>query len=164
MAFTHQDNTTFRIARCLIRNSFFRLIPGRQLTIFYTLLRREGGFMKESRSFSSLGHLSQHAMRKAINGSKDIVELGNQFSYVAANFLRKAFEDTGLAIRQNDISFSVSPAAHFVVNPRLEEIPSFCERWYSSDMSLILKKFADSAFRRYLHLARHEEKTRLKIR
>lgn len=120
--------------------------------------------MKESRSFSSLGHLSQHAMRKAINGSKDIVELGNQFSYVAADFLRKAFEGTGLAIRQNDISFSVSPAAHFVVNPRLEEIPSFCERWYSSDMSLILKKFADSAYRRYLHLARHEEKTRLKIR
>lgn len=120
--------------------------------------------MKGLRSYSSLGNTSQHAMRRAINSSKDIVELGNQFSFVTAEFLRKAFEGSGMTIRQNDIMFSTSPSAHFVLSQRLSEMPSFCEKWFNSDMRLIISKFADSAYRRYLHLARHAEKTRLKIR
>ncbi|HEY1406738.1 MAG TPA: hypothetical protein VF857_09030 [Spirochaetota bacterium] len=121
--------------------------------------------MKGAPSYSSLEHAALHAMRRAINNSKDVVELRNQFSYVVTDFLLEVFSDTGMTIRQDDITFnSRQPTLPFTVSSRLSQIPSFSERWDNSDMSGIIRKFADTTYHRYLHLERQQRKSQLKIR
>lgn len=127
-------------------------------------LTQKGGYMHGTQSYCSLEHAMKHEMRRAINRSKDTVDLGNQFSYTVADFLRKAITDKNAMIRQNDVTFMTYPAPHFAVSSRLQEMPAFAELWNHSDLPGIVKRFAESAYHRYLHLERHPEKTNLKIR
>jgi hypothetical protein len=120
--------------------------------------------MHETQSYSALEHAMKHGMRRAINGAQDAVDLGNQFSYAAADFLRKAFTGMSGMIRQNDVMFSSKPARHFAISSRLLEMPEFSETWKHSDLPGIIGRFAESAYHRFLHLERHTEKTNLKIR
>ncbi|MBN1949362.1 MAG: hypothetical protein JW784_06430 [Candidatus Cloacimonetes bacterium] len=120
--------------------------------------------MKGRISFSTIGNTYLHQMRDQINNAEDRADLGRSFSFTVTNFLKEVLSDHNLEIEDGDVIFDPEAKDFYSINEDLQNRPVFRELWQESDLASQLKKFAESTYHRYLHLGKHLEKTRLKIR
>lgn len=115
-------------------------------------------------SFSKFENEIMHEMRNRINHIEHRVDLENLFSYMAVEFLLKVFSDIEISLAPEDITFNPDNAQHYTIHERLLHIESFQELWKNSDISKTIHKLADMTYTHLLHISKHTEKTRKKLR
>jgi len=114
-------------------------------------------------SFSHLEKQFEHELRDRVNNAENKRDLNELFSSISARFMLDA---TGgeMAIRNDDIDFMPDNPDYFKISTTLMSNSSFADLWNSSDISNVLKRFAESVHNRWIHLDKHPEKTEKKIR
>jgi hypothetical protein len=117
-------------------------------------------------SFASLEKEMMHEMRNCIKKVEDTIDLENRFSSIMKHLLEKACERQHLPIDVNmdDVMFNPEAGNYYMVSKKLKKIAEFSELWDTSDLKNVIDRFAGCAYREYLHLHRHPEKARFKIR
>ncbi len=120
--------------------------------------------MSKRISFSHLENRYIHEMRNKISNSEDRIDLENHFSYVLTGLLSSAFEEEKISIKTDDVTFDSGAKNYYTLSSRLMDSPEFKEKWDNSDIPDIVRRFADSAYRRYVHLDKNPAKAEKKIR
>ncbi|MDP8200731.1 MAG: hypothetical protein P9M11_01160 [Candidatus Tenebribacter burtonii] len=120
--------------------------------------------MENQISFSTLGNECVHKFRDKINNAENIVDLRNQFTFTVIDFLNQIFENSPLDIDADDIKFNPDIEDLYILSNRLTNDLEFKKIWDISDLKNVIRKFADSANNRYIHINKHNEKTNKKIR
>ncbi|HOD14677.1 MAG TPA: hypothetical protein PK307_14370 [Spirochaetota bacterium] len=122
--------------------------------------------MKGTVSFAPLEKELRHEMRNTINRVEDTIDLENRFSNIMKQLLEKACERQHIPIDIDidDVIFNPEAGNYYVLSKKLKKMTGFSDLWDSSDLKNVIGRFADSAHRKYLHLHRHPEKARFKIR
>jgi len=117
-------------------------------------------------SFSVLEKEFAHVFRNGINSSEDKIDLGNHFSRTMKTLLQKVFEHEHIPVDVDDSDITFNPEArhYYTISGKLRQTGSFKGLWEGSDLPSVIERFADSTHKKYLHLDRHREKTRFKIR
>ncbi|MCP4132846.1 MAG: hypothetical protein GY754_17910 [bacterium] len=120
--------------------------------------------MTKQVSFSTLGNKYMHQLRHKVSHAEDKIDLENQFSYTITNFLKKVFEGKNLTIAAYDVVLNPGAVNFFTLSSKLLNSKVFMDAWDGSDMPHVIKKFADTACHRYIHLDKHSEKTENKLK
>jgi hypothetical protein len=122
--------------------------------------------MKGTFSFATLEKELVHEMRNSINKVEDTIDLENRFSTIMKHLLEKACERRHIPIDVNidDVMFNPEAGNYYIISKKLKKMAGFSDLWDSSDLKNVIGRFAGSAYRKYLHLHRHPEKARFKIR
>lgn len=120
--------------------------------------------MKGQVSYSALGNKLIHELRDKLNNTENIADIRHVFSYTVIKLLNKAFEENDIVIDAEDVRFKPNNNTHYHISKRLMNINSFQETWQNSDLKNVINKYANSAYKRYLHTNKHLEKTNKKIR
>ena len=105
-----------------------------------------------------------HDFRNRINRAENIEDVRNIFSYTIIELLGKIFDDKIGKISMEDVVFKPKEKLHYKFNEKISNNPEFNKTLEESDLSKVISDFADSAYRRYLHLEKHPEKSEMKIR
>ena len=63
-----------------------------------------------------------------------------------------------------DVVFKPKEKSHYKFDEKITNNSEFKKTLKESDLSKVISDFADSAYRRYLHLEKHPEKSESKIR
>ena len=105
-----------------------------------------------------------HNFRIIINTSEDIEDVRNIFSYTIIELFEKVFQEKLGELYTEDVVFEPDKKPFFTFNEKISENREFKKIWNESDLPKVISNFADSAYRRYLHLQKHPEKTEMKIR
>ena len=104
-----------------------------------------------------------HEFRERLNHSEDASDISNYFSHTVTKMLNKIFGDK-LTVKDPDIMFEPKGEAHFIFSRKLMDNKEFSDALENSDIGNIIQRFAEAANHRYIHLAKHSEKTNSKIR
>ena len=122
--------------------------------------------MKGAVSFAPLEKELMHEMRNSIKRVEDTIDLENQFSTIMKHLLEKACEreHVPIDVYMDDIMFNPQAGNYYIISKKLKKMSGFSELWDSSDLKNVIGRFAGAAYREYLHLRRHPEKARFKIR
>ena len=104
-----------------------------------------------------------HEFRERLSHSEDASDISNYFSHIITKMLNKIFGDK-FTVKDSDIIFETTGEAHFSFSRKLMDNKDFCDALENSDIGNIIQRFAETANHRYLHLAKHLEKTNSKIR
>jgi hypothetical protein len=122
--------------------------------------------MKGTISLAVLEKKMVHEMRNTINQAEDKIDLEKQFSNVMKHFLSRVFERQHMPveIHDDDIVFIPKTGTHFRISGDLIMAAGFRDLWVSSDLKSVIGRVAASVNRKYLHLTRHREKARFKIK
>lgn len=122
--------------------------------------------MKGMVSFAPLEKELKHEMRNTIKKVEDTVDLENKFSAIMKELLERACERQHIPIDVNidDVMFNPEAGNYYIISKKLKKMAEFSDLWDSSDLKHVIGRFADSAYRKYVHLHRHPEKARFKIR
>lgn len=119
--------------------------------------------MGSIRSLSSEAREVTHSFREKINLSEDRVDLMNSFSIAAMEIVRKVIKNNA-DIRIDDITLDVDSPKGVHYSERLNSIPEFVALLHETDLEAQITHLADAAKHRCRHLAKHRERTNLKIR
>lgn len=122
--------------------------------------------MKGTVSFAPLEKELMHEMRNTIKRVEDTRDLENRFSTIMKHLLEKACEMQQMPIDVDidDVMFNPEAGNYYIISKKLKKMAGFSDLWDSSDLRNVIGRFADSAYREYRHLHRHQEKARFKIR
>lgn len=122
--------------------------------------------MKGAVSFVMLEKKMMHEMRNEINKAEDTADLLKQFSNSMKRLLSDVFEQRHLPVNvyDGDVIFDPDEGGYYRISEELKRADGVRELFDSSDLTSIIRKFAASVHRKYLHLTRHREKARFKIR
>ncbi len=122
--------------------------------------------MDEKASFSVLEKEFMHVMRSGISNSEDKIDLENHFSNIMKCFMKRVFENEQVPaeIDDNDVIFSPGARNYYTISGKLKQMREFKNLWVGTDLPSVISRFAESTHKKYLHLDKHREKTRFKIR
>lgn len=115
-------------------------------------------------SFAAVGNELLHQMRDRINNSEDINDLKNNFSYTMTKLLHRVFEGSEIILDNDSIVFDPQKEKYFQIKPKLHKNMEFESFWENSDIFSVVEKFALATYKRYMHLKKNPQKTKLKIR
>lgn len=118
--------------------------------------------MANKTSFSGIERELAHQFREQINTAEDVNAVMDIFARTAKDLLNRAFGDVGTTAL--DIRFDPSSEKHFKMSEKILNEKKYQDLWEESDIGDIIARFADSSNHRYIHLAKHPERTNLKIR
>ena len=114
------------------------------------------------RSFTKLERSVSSNLRAKLSLAEDVGDLVELFYTAMTSFINKAVP--GIQMSPDDLLFDPDLPDHFAIENRLLNSPEFAEMWNNSDLKAIACRLAESCYKRYLHLERHPEKTKSKIR
>mgnify|MGYP001461243535 CR=1 FL=1 len=122
--------------------------------------------MKGSISFAMLEKKIIHEMRNTINNAEDIIDLEKQFSKIVRQVISEVIEMQHIPVEilDDDVIFDPEVELYYRISKKLKGNAGFTELMDTSDLKNIIARFAASVHRKYLHLTRHREKARFKIR
>jgi hypothetical protein len=101
--------------------------------------------------------------RERVNIAESIHDLKNHFSRSMGGMIQRIVGDS-VRVTAADITFSPQESDLFTIHPQLLKQIQIHQLLENSDLSQVLNRFAVSLNRRYLHLMKHTDKTRRKIR
>ncbi len=104
-----------------------------------------------------------HEFREKLNRSEDGSDISNHFSHTITKMFNKIFGDK-FKTKDPDIIFEPGNGPHFSFSRNLLDNVEFQNALENSNIGNIVERFAESAHHRYVHLAKHSEKTNSKIR
>ncbi len=111
-------------------------------------------------SFSKLEKEFLPHFREQISTSEDIVDVQKYFSHTIKEMLQKAFGKDEIIVNEEDIELTSTAPYYSIKNMGM----SIQHIWENSDLKDIIKRFAEVAHKRYLHLQKNPSKTNKKIR
>ncbi len=111
-------------------------------------------------SFSKLEKEFLPPFREKISTSEDVTDVQKYFSHTIQAMLQKAFEKEEITINEEDIELATMPPYYTIKKMDL----SIQSLWENSDLKDIFHRFAEMAYKRYLHLQKNPSKTNKKIR
>ena len=114
-------------------------------------------------NFESVEKKYMSILRKKITTSENKTDLAKIFSCTVSSFLNNVLEDEP-SVYENDIIFKPDSGKKYIFSTKLKQSEHFLNTWNNSNLPHFMKKAADSAYHRYLHLNKHTEKTEKKIR
>ena len=120
--------------------------------------------MEKQLSFSHLEKELVKEFRNNVNNSEGPIDVANYFSFVVCKIFKKVFAESDIKLENNCAIFTPNEENYFKVNEELLQNEKFNEVWNNSDLPDLLKKFAETAYHKYLHHNKHLEKTNKKIR
>ena len=117
-------------------------------------------------TFNAFEKELMHEMRNMMHNSEDRVDLENQCSNIMMTLLKRVLENRNIPfeIDADDISFDPAAAGYYSISRRLDRMKAFRNLRDQSDLASVLGRFAGMAHNKYLHLSKHPEKARFKIR
>ncbi|WP_319562917.1 hypothetical protein [Marispirochaeta sp.] len=101
--------------------------------------------------------------RNRVTNSEKLDDLRRCFTTSVAELLGTLLEED-ISLNGDDVSFRPEEKDHYWVNDEIRSTPRFAEVLQNPEVRQIVKKAAQTAYHRYLHLKKHPEKTELKIR
>lgn len=114
------------------------------------------------RSFTKLEKSISSNLRAKLSLAEDVPDVVDLFCDTMATFFDEAVSE--VSVTPEDFAFDPDSPYHFKIESDLMDNPDFNEIWKNSDLKAIAGRFAESCYKRYLHLERHPEKTKSKIR
>jgi hypothetical protein len=114
------------------------------------------------RSFTKLEKSISSNLRAKLSLAEDIEDLVEVFYAAITGFINEAVP--GIQVSSTDLLFDPESPDRFKIEDRLLHLPEFAEVWNNSDLRAITNRLAQSCHKRYIHLERHPEKTKAKIR
>jgi hypothetical protein len=114
------------------------------------------------RSFTKLEKSISSNLRAKLSLAEDVEDLVEIFYAAVTGFINEAVP--GIQISPTDLLFDPDVPDCFKIEGRLLCNPEFAEIWNNSDLKAIACRLAESCHKRYIHLERHPEKTKSKIR
>ena len=120
--------------------------------------------MSKQLSFVKYENELIHNFRNKINTSEDIEDVRNIFSYTIIDLFDRIFQGRLGELYTEDVFFEPENDHYFKFSKKIWKNPEFKKIWEESDLPKVVSDFADSAYRRYVHLHKHPEKTEMKIR
>jgi hypothetical protein len=114
------------------------------------------------RSFSKLEKSISSNLRAKLSHAEDVEDLVELFYTAMTGFINKAVPE--IQVSPDDLVFDPDLPDRFRIENRLLNSPEFAEMWNNSDLKAIACRLAESCYKRYLHMERHPEKTKSKIR
>lgn len=105
--------------------------------------------------------------RKKITQSEDCVDLVNHFSYEMMLLMDNIFNhnaENRMRFDPEDILFDPMLDGHVRYSEKIMGFMKFRDAMEGSDLGNIISRFAETTKDRYIHLRKHPEKTRSKIR
>lgn len=114
-------------------------------------------------SYTSYENDFCHEFRERLGSAEDHSDVSNHFSHTVTKMLNTIFGDK-LVVKDPDVIFEPKNISHFSFSRRLLDNAVFNNALENSDIGNIINRFAESAHHRFLHLAKHSEKTNSKIR
>ncbi len=122
--------------------------------------------MEGKTSFSVLEKEFMHVLRSEISSSEDKIDLEKHFSNTMKALLQRVFEHEHISCDVDDADVIFDPRAgnHYAISGKLLQMKPFRGLWVGSDLPHVIGRFADSAHKKYLHMEKHKEKARFKIR
>jgi len=115
------------------------------------------------RSFAKTERKLMHHYRDQINHAESEEDIKKFFSQTIQQLLNEVL-DGELHIEDGDVVLDPNNAPYFSVSERLGGEQAYREVRDHSDLSAILRRFAEPAVKHYRHLSGHPEKTEAKIR
>ena len=111
-------------------------------------------------SFSKLEKKLLPQFRERISTSEDMVDVQKYFSYTIEEMFFKAFENQTISINEDDIQLLTEEPFYKIkkMEPALQSL------WEHSDLKDIVKRFAVTTHKRFVHLQKNPSKTNKKIR
>lgn len=101
--------------------------------------------------------------RNRVTNSKKVDDLRRAFTISVADLLGTLLDEE-ISLDGEDVSFSPEKKDHYRISEEFRGSPPVFEILNDPEIRQILKKAAQTAHHRYLHLKKHPEKTELKIR
>ena len=101
--------------------------------------------------------------RNRVTNSKKVDDLRRSFTNSVADLLGSLLNED-ISLNEEDITFSPDEKNHYKLSEDFHGSSPFFEVLNDPEVRQILKKAAQTAHHRYLHLKKHPEKTELKIR
>ncbi len=119
--------------------------------------------MSSQSSFSALENELLPELRKKLNSSEGPIDVSNNFSYIVSAFLENVFNGK-FNVKPEDVLFTPKNEYPFSFSKNIAQEKEFQEALDNSDLMHIITRFSDVAYKRYLHLEKHLEKNKQKIR
>lgn len=101
--------------------------------------------------------------RNRVTNSEKLEDLRSCFTTSVAELLGTLLEEE-ISLNGEDITFRPDETDHYWINEELKSNSRVSELLQNPEVRQIVKKAAQTAYHRYLHLKKHGEKTELKIR
>ncbi len=121
--------------------------------------------MGKQSSFSKLEKKYSPELREKVSSAEGVSDLIRNFSSIVTTFLDEAFEEYDeIEIDGYSVNFNPDKEKNFEIDKKLKSNETFKKIWEQSDLRNVLKRFAETAYNRYVHLEKHNEKTNKKIR
>ena len=102
-------------------------------------------------------------IRDRINQTENLSDLERSFSHAISSFLNQIL-DSNFNVSEEDIRFKPSNTKYYELSTRLRRAKVFKETWTHSNIPHFIEHVADSAYHKYIHIKKHQEKTTKKIR
>ncbi len=119
--------------------------------------------MEKMVSFTQVEREIQPEFREHLNLAESIKDLERHFSHSMVTLLQRIVGDS-LQLLDSDVVFAPEAVSNFRFHPRLLDHLQARGLLDHSDLPQVLQRFAASTNRRYQHLKKHPNRTRLKIR
>ncbi|OQY10143.1 MAG: hypothetical protein B6I28_01585 [Fusobacteriia bacterium 4572_132] len=119
--------------------------------------------MTSKSSFSTLENELLPELREKLNNSEGPIDVSNNFSYIVSTFLENVFYGK-FNVKPEDILFTPKNEYPFSFSKNLAQEKEFQEALDNSDLMNIISRFSDKAYKRYIHLEKHLEKSKQKLR
>jgi len=119
--------------------------------------------MGATRSLSSELKIVSRSFREKINHAEDRIDLLNSFSMAAREVIKRSIKNNA-DIRIDDITLNIDTPKGYSYSERINSNPEFMDLLSETDIESQISHLADAAKNRCKHLAKHPEKTNLKIR
>lgn len=115
------------------------------------------------RSYNHIERELMHHYRDQLNHAESVEDVKKFFSQTMQSLLSQVM-DGAVSIQDNDALLTPGSSPYYELSDRLANTEAFRELSERSDISAVLKRFAEPAVKHYRHLEGHPEKTRSKIR
>ncbi len=118
--------------------------------------------MTKIMSFTKIENELLPKFRENMNLAESTEDVKKFFCYTVQDFLEKVTEGQ-IKTRYDDVTLAPEGAEGFAIAPSLLSQPAFKQTSTGSDLQAILKRFAQTAVKRYKRLEKSPDKTELKI-
>lgn len=115
------------------------------------------------RSFSHVERELMHQYRDQLNHAESEEDIKKFFAQTIQHLLKRVM-DGRISIHDSDAMLKPGSSPYYEISERLAGSTAFQELRKHSDITAVLRRFAEPAVKHYRHLSGHPEKTESKIR
>lgn len=118
--------------------------------------------MSKQVSYTKFENQLRPLFRERLDQAESVEDVKKFFVYTAQELLESIMGRMG-AVRYDDVALAPDAPEGYSITAELGGDQAFREAWTDSDLPRILRDFAETALKRYRHLAKNPAKTEAKM-